>query len=372
MDSRIPIGVIGCGNISPAYFDAAKRFKDVRMVACADMDLSRAKSRAEQYGIEALTVEQMLAHPEIQIVINLTIPKAHGAVAISVLEAGKHVYNEKPLALDRAEAKSMLDIATRKGLLVGGAPDTFMGAGLQTCRKLIDDGVIGTPIGFSAFMLCHGHENWHPDPEFYYKAGGGPMFDMGPYYLTALVNLLGPITRVSGTTRTTFATRTITSKPKFGQTVTVDVPTHIVSVLDFASGATGTLTTSFDVWHHNMPNIEIYGSEGSLHAPDPNSFAGPVRVALAADYGKKEGVWQDMPLTHAYDGYSRGLGPANMALALKRGEKTHRASGALCYHVLDVMHAIHEASDSGTYVNIASTCERPEPMALDLVDGELR
>ncbi len=370
MDSKIPIGVIGCGNISPAYFEAAKRFKDVRMVACADMDFSRARARAEQYDVEALTVEQMLAHRDVQIVVNLTIPNAHGSVALAVLNAGKHVYNEKPLALDRAEARAMLDIAARKGLLVGGAPDTFMGAGLQTCRKLIDDGAIGTPIGFSANMLCHGHENWHPDPEFYYKAGGGPMFDMGPYYLTALVNLLGPIRRVCGTARVTHPTRTITSKPKFGQTVTVDVPTHIVAVLDFASGATGTLSTSFDVWHHNMPNIEIYGSEGSLHVPDPNSFGGPVRIALAADDHQAD-AWKDVPLTHAYASNSRGLGPANMALALNRGEKTHRASGALCYHVLDVMHAIHEASDSGVYVNIASTCERPEPMAMGLADGEL-
>ncbi|MFN4292803.1 MAG: Gfo/Idh/MocA family protein [Thermoflexales bacterium] len=365
MTAQVNVGIIGCGNISPLYFRACRSLEILNLVGCADLDMSRAEARAREFDTHAFSVEALLAHPDVQIIINLTIPKAHGAVGIAALEAGKSVYNEKPLAPSREEARRMITLAQAKGLRVGGAPDTFMGAGIQTCRELIDKGAIGEPVAATAFMMGHGHESWHPDPEFYYQPGGGPMFDMGPYYLTALVTLIGPVKRVTGSARITFPERTITSQPKRGQTITVRVPTHVAGVLDFASGAIGTIVTSFDVWKHAMPCIEIYGSEGSLQAPDPNSFGGPVRIAKA---GEKE--WTDVPLTRPYSRQSRGLGVADMAYAMQSG-RPHRASAELTYHVLDIMHAIHDASSEGRHILLESACERPAPLPADLREGTL-
>ena len=362
---KAKVGVVGCGNISGIYFKNGKWLESIEIVACADLVPERARAKAAEFGIpRACTVEELLADPEIEIVLNLTIPIAHAEVALAALEAGKCVYNEKPLAITRADGRKMLDLAKSKGLLVGGAPDTFMGGGLQTCRKLIADGAIGEPVAVSAFMLCHGHESWHPDPEFYYKVGGGPMFDMGPYYVTALVSLIGPIRRVTGSARITFPQRTITSQPKNGTKINVDVPTHVAGVMDFANGAVGTLVTSFDVWSHRMPNIEIYGTEGSLGVPDPNSFGGPV---LLRKPGDKD--WNDIPLTHIYAENSRGLGVADMAYALRSGRPA-RASGELAYHVLDVMHAFHDASRDGRHVELTSGY-RPAPLPVGLERGKL-
>lgn len=364
--SRMRIGIIGCGNISPIYLQAGKRFEILEVAACADIEMARAKARAAEFAIpKACSVEELLADPEIDIVVNLTIPKAHGPVGLSVLEAGKSVYNEKPLTALREEAQQLLTTARIKGLRVGGAPDTFLGGAIQTCRKLIDDGVIGEPVAATAFMMGHGHESWHPDPAFYYQIGGGPMFDMGPYYLTALVNLLGPVRRVTGSARISFPERTITSQPKYGTKIAVKTPTHIAGVLDFANGAIGTIITSFDVWAHHAPIIEIYGSEGTLSVPDPNGFGGIVRVRKA---GEKE--WTDMPLTHGYTQNSRGLGVADMAYALRSG-RPHRANGELAYHVLDIMHAIHDASREGRHVELVSTCERPAALPVGLREGTL-
>jgi len=308
---------------------------------------------------------ELLADPEIEIVINLTIPKAHAEVALAALQAGKSVHNEKPLAIERAQAHQLLALAREEGLRVGCAPDTFLGGGIQTCRKLIDDGWIGEPIAATAFMTCHGHESWHPDPEFYYKVGGGPMFDMGPYYLTALVNLIGPVRRVTGSARITFPERLVTSQPKHGTRIEVDVPTHVAGVLDFANGAVGTIITSFDIWSAHLPRIEIYGTEGSLSVPDPNGFGGPVLVKRA---GASE--WSDVPLTHGYAVNSRGIGVADMAYALRSG-RPHRANGELAYHVLDIMHAFHDASREGKHIELASTCDRPAPLPMGLLPGTL-
>jgi predicted dehydrogenase len=363
--NKVGVGIIGCGTISPVYFQACKTLDILHLVACADIDLPRAQARAEQFSVHALTVQDLLAHPDIQIVINLTIPKAHGEIGLAALEAGKSVYNEKPLALTREEGQRMLAMAKANGLRVGGAPDTFMGAGIQTCRKLIDDGAIGEPVAATAFMMGHGHESWHPDPDFYYQPGGGPMFDMGPYYLTALINLMGPVRRVTGSTRITFPDRTITSQPKSGQKITVRVPTHVAGVLDFANGAIGTIVTSFDVWKHSMPCIEIYGTEGSLQAPDPNTFSGPVRIVCA---GEEE--WMEVPLTHSYAKQWRGIGVADMAYAMRSG-RAHRASGELTYHVLDIMHAIHDASNEGRHIELQSNCEQPAPLPTGLSEGTL-
>ena len=362
----VKVGLIGCGNICNVYFKNCKTLEAVEIVACADLIPERAAAKAAEHGIpRACSVAELLADPEIEIVLNLTIPKAHFEVNAKALEAGKSAYCEKPLAVLREDGRKTLELAAKRKLRVGCAPDTFMGGGIQTCRKLIDDGAIGQPVAATAFMTNHGHESWHPDPEFFYKAGGGPMFDMGPYYLTALVNLIGPVRRVAGSTRVTFAERTITSKPKYGQKITVDVPTHVAGILDFENGAIGTIITTFDVWKAQLPRIEIYGTEGSLSVPDPNGFGGTVRVARA---GEKE--WREVPLTHGYAENSRGVGVADMATALRTG-RPHRASGAMAYHVLDIMWAIHEASDQGKSIELASGCPRPASMPVGLAPGKL-
>ena len=363
MTIKTKIGIIGCGNISQVYFQASKKLQVLDLVACADLDMSRAQAKASEHGVRALSVNDLLEQPEIQIVINLTIPKAHGEVGLAALNAGKSIYNEKPLALSRTEGQHMLALAKDKKLLVGGAPDTFLGGGIQTCRKLIDDGAIGEPIAATAFMMGHGHESWHPDPAFYYQPGGGPMFDMGPYYLTALVYLMGPARRVTGSTRITFPERTITSKPKYGEKITVRVPSHVAGVMDFANGAVGTLITSFDVWGHSLPPIEIHGTEGSLSVPDPNTFGGPVKIRKA---GERE--WREVALTHGYAEQYRGLGVADMASALQTG-RAHRANGELTYHVLDIMQAFHDASDAGQHILLQSTCAQPSALPVGLAEG---
>jgi predicted dehydrogenase len=363
-NSRTKIGVVGCGNISGAYFNTNKTFSFFDIIACADIDLARAQARADEYSIpKACSVDDLLRDPEIEMVINLTIPQAHGPIMLQALEAGKSVYNEKPFTVTREEAQKARAVAQEKGLRVGSAPDTFLGGGIQTCRKLIDDGAIGRPIAANAFMLCGGHESWHPSPEFYYKPGGGPMFDMGPYYLTALVNLIGPVRRVTGSAGISFPQRTITSEPLNGTVIDVDVPTHVAGVMDFENGAIGTIIQSFDVHGHSLPSIQIHGSEGSIWVPDPNSFGGPVRVY-------RKGEWEEVPLTHGYTGNSRGVGMADMAQAMNN-DRSHRANDALAYHVLDLMHAFHDASAEGRHIEMQSTCERPAPLPTGLQDGEL-
>ncbi|HEY9075853.1 MAG TPA: Gfo/Idh/MocA family oxidoreductase [Anaerolineaceae bacterium] len=366
MTERVKIGIVGCGNISGIYLKMSKTFPILDVAAVADKIPERAQAKAAEYGIaRACTTAELLADPEIEIVVNLTTPDAHAEVALAALQAGKSVYNEKPLAIRREDAQQMLALAKAKGLRVGGAPDTFLGAGIQTCRKLIDEGAIGFPVAATAYMLCHGHESWHPDPEFYYQVGGGPMFDMGPYYLTALVNLLGGVQRVTGSARISFPTRTITSQPKNGKVIQVETPTHITGVLDFVNGAMGSIITSFDVWKASMPWIEIYGSEGTLAVPDPNTFGGVVKVWKP---GAQE--WKEIPLVPNYAQNTRSLGVADMAHAIRSG-RPHRASGELTYHVLDIMHAIHDASREGRHILLQSACERPAPMPYHLPAGVL-
>jgi predicted dehydrogenase len=352
--SPVNVGVIGCGNISGIYLEAGKKFDILNIAACADLDMARAEAQAAKYGVpHVCTVAELLADPSIELIVNLTVPQAHAAVALAALEAGKNVYNEKPLAIERAEARQLLDLAKTRGLRVGGAPDTFLGGGLQTCRQLIDEGAIGAPVGATAFMMSRGPERWHPNPDFFYQRGAGPMFDMGPYYLTALATLLGPVQRVTGSARISFPQRPIFSQPHYGEVIEVTTPTFISGVLDFASGPVGTIITTFDVWHAELPRIEIYGADGTLGLPDPNTFGGPVRLRRAGEQN-----WQDIPLTHGYIENSRGLGLADLAYGLRTG-RPHRASGELAYHVLDIMHAFHDASREGRHIALESTLERP-------------
>ena len=350
------IGIVGCGNISGIYFRNLGTYEETQIVAVADLDLDRAKSVAEKNLVPlALTPDALINHPDVDLVLNLTIPNAHATIAQQAVEAGKHVYNEKPLAILREDAQRFLATAEANHVRVGCAPDTFLGSGIQTCRKLIDDGAIGEIVGGSAFMLCRGHESWHPSPEFYYEAGGGPMLDMGPYYVTALVNLLGPIHRVSGSTRITFPTRTITSQPKAGKVIEVETPTHLAGVMDFANGAVVQIATSFDVYGSTEPTIAIYGSEGTLLCPDPNGFAGEVKLK------KPGGNFEVVPLAFGQDDNARGIGVRDIALAISEN-RPHRASGALAYHVLDVMKAFQDSSESNQHIAIHSGVERPAPI----------
>jgi predicted dehydrogenase len=355
--AKTNVGVIGCGKISSIYLEAPTKFDILNIVACADIDMERARAQAARYHIpKACTVEELLADPDIEVALNLTIPAAHAQIDMAAIEAGKSVYSEKPLALNREQGRSLLDAAQAKQLRVGCAPDTFLGGGIQTCIKLMNDGVIGTPVAATAFMVNHGPEHWHPDPDFYYQPGAGPMFDMGPYYLTALIAMLGPVRRVAGSTRITFPERTVTSQPKYGTKITVNTPTHVAGILDFAAGPIATIITSFDVWWHRLPRIEIYGTEGTLSVPDPNTFDGPVSLRLG-----REGQWRNVELTHGYTQNSRGIGLADMAHAMRSG-RLHRANGAMAYHVLDIMQAFYESSDSDRYIELGSTCERPAPL----------
>jgi predicted dehydrogenase len=352
----VGIGVVGCGVISDIYLKNLSGFSDVAVLACADLDPARAAAKAKAYGVpKACSVAELLADPAIEIVLNLTIPNAHAEVAFAAMEAGKSVYNEKPLAIALEDGRRLVALAGERGVRIGGAPDTFLGAGLQTCRALIDSGAIGEPVAGVASMLCHGHEGWHPQPDFYYQLGGGPMFDMGPYYLTTLVSLLGPIRRVTGSTRISFPERVINSQPRAGEHIAVDVPTHIAAVLDFANGAVVSLATSFDAWASEQ-RVELYGSSGTLAVPDPNTFGGPISIRQSALTG-----WESMPVERPYAENSRGLGVLDMAQAI-REDRPHRASGELTLHVLEIMHAIHRASDEGRHIEIESTVDRPEPL----------
>ncbi|MGQ9656460.1 MAG: Gfo/Idh/MocA family protein [Fimbriimonadales bacterium] len=354
------VGVVGCGNISPVYLRVAQQFPEIEVVAVADALPERAQARAEQFGIpQVLEVDALLQHPEIEVVLNLTPPKAHAPLNKAALEAGKHVYCEKPFGIDRHEARTVLKLAQRKGLYVGCAPDTVLGAGIQTCLHLIRAGAIGEPVGASAFMLSPGHEHWHPNPEFFYQVGGGPMLDMGPYYITTLVTLLGAAHGVAGVSRITRPVRTITSEPKRGQTITVETPTHITGAIEFENGAVATVIMSFDVWAHRLPCIEVYGTEGTLGVPDPNGFGGPVLLRKAG-----ESEWREMPLTHPYAEQYRSLGLAEMIRAIGEG-RPNRLNGQLAYHVLDIMLSFNDSSEAGVHLALKSTCTPPAPMPIE-------
>ncbi|MBK8899602.1 MAG: Gfo/Idh/MocA family oxidoreductase [Anaerolineaceae bacterium] len=368
--------VIGCGNISDIYLENTARWEILDLVACANRTLPRAQSQAEKFNVpQAKPIADVLADPEIELIINLTTPDVHAEIGLAALHAGKSVYNEKPLAISREDGRLLLQEAEMRGLLVGCAPDTFLGGGLQTCRQLLDSGEIGTPVAAQAFMLIQGPEAWHPSPEFLFQVGAGPLFDIGPYYLTALIALLGPVRRVTGSARTTYAERTIGSGPRQGEKFAVGTPTHIASILDFASGPVATLTTSFDVAVSagtaiNLNNVggvllEIQGTNGTLCLPDPNMFDGPVWVRRPG-----ESEWREIPLTHGHTSNSRGIGAADMAYALRNG-RSHRANGELAYHVLDVMHGVLEASNSGHHVELNSSCERPSPLPTGLPEHQL-
>ena len=377
----VRIGVIGCGNISSNYLNGCRMYPILDVVACADLDIDRARETAAQHNIPRVcSVEELLGDPEIEIILNLTTPRAHAEVNLAAIEAGKAAYSEKPLAVTREEGLTILAEAQERGVLVGGAPDTFLGGAHQMCRRIIDDGWIGRPVGAFGCWVSGGVESRHPDPEFYYQKGSGPMFDAGPYCVTALIHMLGPAKRVTGSAQMTFPERIITSAKKYGARITVEIPTYISGVVDFACGAVGTVITTFDVMAHGLPFVEVYGTEGSLRVPDPNCFGGVVEIfrpegfEVKPNSGDKKIIgasqWFSVEWRDKYQENARGIGLADMAYALRTGRK-HRASGELAYHFLDIAHAFHDASRDGKHVEVKSTCEQPEPFPVGLEAGIL-
>ena len=348
---KVKVAMIGVGAISGIYLEnLTKKFHELELIGVCDLIPERSQKASEKYSIKVYgDMYEAFADPEVEIVLNLTRPHEHYAVTKAALEAGKHVYTEKPLGASYEEGCELAK-------LIAGAPDTFLGAGIQTCRKLIDDGYIGTPIGAAAFMICHGHETWHPDPAFYYQYGGGPMLDMGPYYITALVNLLGRVRGVTGVTKKAFEKRIITSEPKRGEIIDVDVPTTVTGILDFECGATGTIITTFDVYYPGQARLEIYGTEGTLFVPDPNTFGGPIRLLRPEN---KE--VQELPLVFDYSMNSRGLGLADMAKAIEEGI-TPRAGYQQQLHVLDIMTAFSRSNKAGAPIKLDTPYERQRPM----------
>ena len=362
---RVGIGIVGCGNISAAYLKASRLFPILDVRAVADANAAAAEARGAEFGVPAVSVEALLADPAIEIVVNLTVPLAHVEVGLRAVAAGKHVHSEKPLGIDVAEARRLIAAAAARGVRVGAAPDTFLGGAHQTCRRLIDEGAIGQPLAGTAFFMCPGHERWHPSPAFYYLRGGGPVLDMAPYYVTDLVNLLGPVARVAAITGRARPVRTITSQPLAGTTIPVEVATHAAATLAFQSGPIVTMVMSFDVPRHRHRPIELYGSEASMAVPDPNHFGGQIEIGTAA------GDWRPAITEHAYaNGNFRVVGVADMAHAIRKN-RPHRASGELALHVLEVMEAVQRSSDEGRHIAIDSRPERPAMLPADLMPGDL-
>lgn len=362
------IGFIGVGCISGIYLEnITHMFREINVIGVCDLIRRRAEDAKEKYPHIKVYADmyELLADPEVDIVLNITRPYEHYAVTKAALLAGKHVYSEKPLSPDLAEARELVALAEEKGLYLGGAPDTFLGAGIQTCRRLIDDGMIGTPTAASAHMLSHGPENWHPDPEFFYQYGGGPMMDMGPYYMTALVNLLGRAEEVMGFTKKTFEVRPILNQAKMGIPMPVEVPTHEAGVIRFASGVIASFTASFDVYADRADEIVIYGTEGTLRVPDPNTFGGDVLLMRAG-----QDHYEKIPLLYNYPTNSRALGLADMAKAIEEG-RAWRANSMQQLHVVELMSAFRRSSAEGRAVRLESPYERSAPMVYSPVTGIL-
>ncbi|AZQ67784.1 Gfo/Idh/MocA family oxidoreductase [Silicimonas algicola] len=354
------VGIIGCGNISAAYLRLAPLFRGIEVRAVADLSAAAAEARATEFGVRAETVEGLLAAKDIDIVVNLTIPAAHFAVSKAILEAGKHVYSEKPFVLSLEEGADLKHIADTNGLRIGSAPDTFLGGAHQQARALIDDGTVGQVTSGTAFVMSHGMEHWHPNPDFFFLPGAGPVLDIGPYYVTNLIQLLGPVKRVVALTSTPSKTRTISSDPRKGETIPVETPTTIHALLDFASGAVITMATSWDVWGHGHKPMELYGTEASLDVPDPNFFGGDLILTEGRAPARKVEPW-DHPFGKANQDVRanyRTAGLADMAIAIAE-HRPHRCSMELALHAVEVMTGILKSGETGSFVKMTTTCSRP-------------
>lgn len=400
MNSNRPVKVamIGAGAISGIYLqNISHTFREVELVGVCDLIPERAQRGAGYVEAEIekgapvpqpkiyQDMYEAFNDPEVEVILNLTRPYEHFEVTRQALLHGKHVYSEKPLAVDMDEAGQLIALAEEKNLRLGGAPDTFMGAGIQTARRLIDSGMIGDVVGASCAMVCHGHETWHPDPEFYYKRGGGPMLDMGPYYITALVQLLGEVKGLMGMTKKSFSQRLITSEPHRGETIDVDVDTWLSGNLEFSSGAIAQVFTTFDVHYTAQSRFEVYGTQGSIMVPDPNTFGGPVLLLRPEDAAAapktdpglmRHGVpdfyagWKEIPLMYDYPENSRGLGLADMCKALRTG-RGHRANYQQQRHVLEVMTGFSRSCENKAYIPMSTKYTRTAPMENNPMHGIL-
>jgi predicted dehydrogenase len=350
----IQIGIIGAGNIFPAYLNTLRKQRKVKIVGIADGNPAAAQARATEFGLTAVSVDELLAGPA-SVVLNITPPQAHHEVGMAVLNAGKHLFTEKPLAATFAQGQALEALAASKQLRLGCAPDTVLGAGSQAVRALVDAGTVGRIVGGSAMFMSHGPDHWHPNPDFFYRPGAGPLHDMGPYYISHLVHHLGPVAELSATARMTWRERTIPRGANVGKTIEVDVPTTVVSLLRFASGAEVSLTVSFDVWKHGHTPIELYGEKGTILGHDPNLFGGKVR------WSAENGDWQTVRERRPYTTNSRGIGLLDMALAIEQG-RPHRCNEALALHVLEVMDTSLESAKAGRAIQLTTTCERPAAM----------
>lgn len=393
----VKVAMIGVGAISGIYLkNITTTFRDVELHGVCDLISERAEKgvawvkeqqeKNPQIPTPKIYTDMYEAFddPAVDVILNLTRPYEHYEVTKLALNHGKHVYSEKPLAVDMEEAMELVALAQEKGLKLGGAPDTFMGAGIQTARRLIDEGLIGEPVGANCAMVCHGHETWHPDPEFYYKRGGGPMLDMGPYYITALVQLLGEAKGVSALTKKTFPTRVITSDPHFGETIDVDVDTHLTGSILFSNGAIAQVCTTFDVFYSRFAQarFEVYGTEGTLVVPDPNTFGGTVLLLRPEDQAasktdpalaRRTSVqfydgYKEMPLLYGYSENSRGIGLADMGKAIRSG-RDFRANDQQQLHVLEILTSFSKSSEQGAFVPMTTRYARTQPMSKAAIHG---
>ena len=367
--AKLGIGIIGCGNISTAYLTLAPLFRSLDLKAVADVNMDAARQRASEFPVRAETVDDLLAAPDVDVVVNLTVPAVHYEVTRRILEAGKHAYSEKPLVLTLEEGEALRALAESKGLRVGSAPDTFLGGSHQAARAAIDEGRVGRILGGTAHVMGHGMEAWHPNPDFFFKPGGGPVLDMGPYYITNLVQLIGPVRSVAAAAKAGFASRTIGNGPRLGESLDVTTPTDVHAILEFANGAVVTLGASWDVWKHRHANMELYGEEGSIYVPDPNFFGGSVEVsAKGADpealpeAGHPFGVGNQTDNGGSQRANSRCAGLADMAQAIEEGRR-HRCDIDLAVHVVDVMTGILRAGETRAWVDMTTTCERPAALS---------
>ncbi|HMR31738.1 MAG TPA: Gfo/Idh/MocA family oxidoreductase [Geminicoccaceae bacterium] len=376
--SRLRIGIIGCGVIADIYCRNTPRFADIEMRACADLRAEAAEKLAGKYDLTPMTVSDLLASPDVDIVLNLTIPAAHADVSMAALGAGKHVYTEKPLATSVAAARELVATATERGLRIAAAPDTVLGAAGREARRLIDSGRAGRITAGTAFVLSRGMEHWHPSPAWFFQPGAGPVFDMGPYYLTQLVQLLGPVLRVAALAGTGFTERLLSAEgPLKGTKVPVGTPTTLLSLLDFAGGSQVMFGASWDVSRHSHRPFELYGTEASLRLPDPNFMGGTIEL------GTREQDWQEIRTDHLVFGQNnypldaprsandRGLGLAEMARAINEG-RPQRLSARLALHVTAVMESILRAGSEGRVVTVEDAVERPAPLGEDEAASLLR
>jgi len=370
MVRTLGLGIVGCGNISTTYFSLGPLFRGIEIKACADIVPAAAQARAKQFGVRAETLESLLDADDVDIVVNLTIPAAHHAVSRQALDAGKHVYSEKPFVLTIKDGLDLSERAHNKGLRIGSAPDTFLGAAPQLARELIDTGRVGKITGGTCFVMSHGMEHWHPNPDFFFQPGAGPILDIGPYYVTGLIALIGPVKRVVALGATPQTYRTITNGPRHGERVPVGTPTTIHAVMEFTSGALVTLAGSWDVWSHDHSPMELYGEDGTVFLPDPNFFGGHVRFTQGTavvnellDRGHPFGVPNQQHPNGMMANY-RTAGLADMALSILEG-RPHRCSLDLSLHAIDVLTSILTSCETGNSVAMQTSCERPAALGPD-------